>query len=51
MNCKIIIKAANRCVKPFSQKSSLPAPAGFTPSSEWQENQSADFADVRQVHV
>ena len=29
-----------------------PAPAGFAPSIDWQMQQAADFADVRQVlHV
>ena len=26
-----------------------PAPAGFAPSIDWQMQQAADFADIRQV--
>ena len=34
----------------FSQRSGWsPAPAGFAPSIDWQVQQVADFADVRQV--
>lgn len=31
------------------QPNLIPAPEGYSPSLEWQEQQLADFADVRQV--
>jgi len=48
----LLVPSNARCLFAFSQRTGWsPAPAGFAPSIDWQMQQAADFADVRQVAV
>ena len=47
----ILFRSFHSCLLcSVSQRSGWsPAPAGFAPSADWQTEQAADFADIRQV--